>query len=99
MLAHAQGQPEVGVAGAARYKDVSIVTIRRWIREGLLPAERVGPRLIRIKLADLDALGKEVKPTPPEDPIRQAALRVVAEAPKLTGEQLDSICALLRGVA
>lgn len=86
-------------AEAAKYLGVHDRTIRRHIREGRLPAQRVGDRLLKIKRDDLDALLKEVTPTPPADPIREAALRVVSEAPKLTAEQLDKICNLLRGVA
>lgn len=87
----------VSLAVGAERKGVSVKTVRRWITEGRLPAERLGPRLIRIKVADLDAVGEEVDP--PKDPIREAALRVVSEAPKLSADQLDQICNLLRGVA
>jgi excisionase family DNA binding protein len=31
-------------------------TIRRWIAEGRLPAYRVGPRRLRVDLADVEAL-------------------------------------------
>lgn len=86
-------------AEAAKYLGVHDRTIRRHIREGRLPAVRIGSRLLKIKREDLDALGKEVTPTPPPDVIREAALRVVSEAPKLSADQLDQICALLRGVA
>ena len=93
-----QVTPEVSVslAEAAERKGVSVKTVRRWIADGRLPAERLGPRLIRMKVADVDAIGEEVDP--PADPIREAALRVVSEAPKLSAGQLDQICALLRGV-
>lgn len=94
-----QVTPEVSVSlaeGAAR-KGVSVKTVRRWITEGRLPAERLGPRLIRIKVTDLDAVGEEVDP--PADPIKEAALRVVSEAPRLSVDQLDQICSLLRGGA
>lgn len=37
---------------AARY-NYSPATIRRWIRTGLLPAQRVGPRQFRVSEADL----------------------------------------------
>lgn len=47
-------------AEAAAYKGVNESTIRRWIYKGLLPAERVGPRLLRIKRADLDAMNQPV---------------------------------------
>ncbi len=38
-------------------------TVRSWVRSGLLPAHRVGPRDIRIRRADLDAvLNRPVEP-------------------------------------
>ncbi|WP_314431660.1 helix-turn-helix domain-containing protein [Microbacterium lacticum] len=38
-------------------------TIRTWVRSGLLPAYRVGPRDIRIRRDDLDAvLNRPVTP-------------------------------------
>lgn len=67
-------------------------TVWAYIREGLLPAERVGPRRLRIKVTDLEAIGQ---PVTPQDPIREAALRVVSETPELTAEQLDEIRNLL----
>lgn len=96
-MQHVTPEVSVSLAEGAVRKGVSVKTVRRWITEGRLPAERLGPRLIRIRVADLDAIGEEVNPPP--DPIREAALRVVSEAPKLSPEQLDKLCALLRGVA
>ncbi len=55
----------IAVAGAAAYADVSIRTIRRWIAAGDLRAYRVGPRVVRVDLADLERLAR---------PIRTAAL-------------------------
>jgi excisionase family DNA binding protein len=48
------------VEGAATYADVSQRTIWRWIHRGILPAHRVGPRLVKIDVNDLDALAKRV---------------------------------------
>ena len=31
-------------------------TVRRWIERGDLPAHRVGPRLLRVRVEDLEAL-------------------------------------------
>ena len=42
---------------AADRKQVSAKTIRRYIAQGLILAERVGPRLIRVDLASVDAIG------------------------------------------
>jgi excisionase family DNA binding protein len=55
---HAPRQPAplLSVQQAADRTGVSTETIRRWIRIGELPARRVGPRLIRIRVEDLDAL-------------------------------------------
>lgn len=88
----------VPLAEAAAEFGVTSKTFSRWISEGRIKAERVGPRRIYVRRADLDALGEEVNATPP-DPIREAAVRVVSEAPRLGAEQLEQICALLRGVA
>lgn len=42
---------------AAEHLRVDQKTIRRYIKQGLVRAERIGPRLIRVDLASLDALG------------------------------------------
>ncbi|MGW4333832.1 excisionase family DNA-binding protein [Rhodococcus koreensis] len=42
------------VQQAADELGVSVITIRRRIADGSLPAHRLGPRLIRIRRADLD---------------------------------------------
>jgi excisionase family DNA binding protein len=41
---------------AAHYAGISPRTLRRYITEGRLIGYRLGPRVIRIDLADLDAL-------------------------------------------
>lgn len=46
---------------AAARLGVSAPTVWRWVHAGHLPAERVGPRSIRIRKADL---GRVVAPTP-----------------------------------
>jgi excisionase family DNA binding protein len=45
----------VSTETAAEILDVSKKTVRRWIDTGRLPAYRVGPRYIRIDLAELEA--------------------------------------------
>jgi len=50
-------EPKCTIAQAAEHANVSTKTIRRWITQGLIEAERVGPRLIRVNLASLDRLG------------------------------------------
>lgn len=50
----------MSLTSAARYAMVSRTTIRRWIDAGL-PAHRVGPKLLRIDRAELDAfLGRDL---------------------------------------
>ncbi|MBM2811437.1 MAG: DNA-binding protein [Chloroflexi bacterium] len=44
------------VAEAAGTLKVSISTIRRWIDQGDLPAYRLGPRRVRLKVSDLARL-------------------------------------------
>lgn len=50
----------VSIGDAANHVGVNPRTIRRWISEGRLPAYRTGPRLVRIKLDDLDNLGERI---------------------------------------
>ena len=47
----------VSLEDAATHLGVSSKTIRRYIAAGRLPAQRVGPRLIRVRVSDLDAMG------------------------------------------
>ncbi|MCD2443458.1 helix-turn-helix domain-containing protein [Agromyces sp. SYSU K20354] len=51
---------KITIATAAALTDVSTETVRNWISRGYLPAVRLGPRLIRIRRADLDNLGKSL---------------------------------------
>ncbi len=44
------------VAEAATLLRVAQSTIRRWIRQGDVPAYRIGPRRVALKRTDLDAL-------------------------------------------
>lgn len=45
----------VDILTAAGILGVHECTIRRWIAQGRLPARRVGPKLIRIRKADVEA--------------------------------------------
>lgn len=51
---------------SATYLDVTVKTVRRWIAEGRLPAYRLGDRLLKVDIADLDAFARRV-PTTGED--------------------------------
>ena len=45
---------------AAEYVGVSTRTIRVWIAEGRLPAKRFGKRIIRVRIADVEACGRDI---------------------------------------
>lgn len=45
------------VAQAAESQHVSTKTIRRWIADGIIYAERIGPRRIRVDLDSLETAG------------------------------------------
>ena len=49
------------ISAAAEYADVHPVTLRRWVAAGRLPAYRVGPRLLKIDLDDLESI---IRPIP-----------------------------------
>lgn len=46
----------VGIVEAAIYLDVAPKTIRKLIADGKLPAYRIGQRVLKVKIADLDAV-------------------------------------------
>ncbi len=48
------------LAEAAKWYGVSQRTLRRRVAEGRLRAYRVGPRAIRVSVADLDALAEPI---------------------------------------
>jgi len=53
------------ITNAAVYADVSTRSIRRWISIGLIPAYRVGPRLLKVDLDDLDKLARRLPTAEP----------------------------------
>lgn len=48
------------IAEAARYADVSTHSIRRWIAAGRVPGYRVGPRLVKVDLDELDKIVRRI---------------------------------------
>jgi excisionase family DNA binding protein len=53
----------VSIAVAAEHVSVSQLTIRRWIAAGKLKGYRVGPRLIRVDLDELDQFLRQMPTT------------------------------------
>lgn len=51
---------DLSIQEAAQARGVTTKTVRRWIAQGLVPAYRVGPKLIRIRQDDLDNLGRRI---------------------------------------
>jgi excisionase family DNA binding protein len=55
-LAETSWQPTWSPAEVAAALGVSVWTVRRWIREGVLPATRLpGSNLLRVRVADVQA--------------------------------------------
>lgn len=48
------------LAKGAEYADISIWTLRRRISDGTIPAYRVGPRLLRVDLNEVDAMLRRI---------------------------------------
>jgi excisionase family DNA binding protein len=48
------------IYGVAEEYDVSPRTVRRWIADGRITGYRVGPRLIKVDLNELDAILRPV---------------------------------------
>lgn len=46
---------------AAELRQVSAKTIRRYISQGLIEAERFGPRLIRVNLTSVESVGRSLQ--------------------------------------
>jgi excisionase family DNA binding protein len=51
-----QARAYVGIPEAATYLDIDHKTVRRLISSGKLPAYRLGNRVIKVKIADLDSV-------------------------------------------
>src|SRR3954452_17410107 len=73
------------VTEAANLVRVSPSTIRRWIREGNLPAYRLGPRRVGLKRNDLAALIAPVRAFP--EPVRYESDIERIKHRKLTREE------------
>ncbi len=74
------------VAEAAALLKVSKVTISRWLKQGRLPAYRVGPRAVRIRRADVAGLIEPV--SGPAESTPNEELSASASAPTWTWESI-----------
>lgn len=54
-------QADLTRADVAGIKKVSQRTVDRWVAAGILPAYRVGPRLIRFRAEDVANIGRKIK--------------------------------------
>lgn len=54
-MKNAPTDPLLTLQQAATRLSVTDRTIRNYVARGLIPAQRVGPKLLRIRQADLDA--------------------------------------------
>src|SRR5688572_29382890 len=77
----------VTVDEAAKLLNVAPSTIRRWIREGYLPADRIGKRRVAIRRADLATLITPARP--PVDRDGKLAGEESIEIPRLTPEEKE----------
>lgn len=50
----------ISISTAAEIVGVDPLTIRRWISQNRLAARRFGPKLLRIRMSDLEAMGTDV---------------------------------------
>jgi excisionase family DNA binding protein len=69
----------ISIAEAADQLGVDPLTIRRWIAHGKINAYRVGPKLVRLDLDEVDQLAKPI-PTVASKPARKTAARKTRKA-------------------
>lgn len=55
-----QSRHLISIDQAATYANVHPMTIRRWIAAGRVPAYRVGPKLLRVDLNELEAMASPI---------------------------------------
>ena len=90
-----QSRTYVGIPEAATYLDVDHKTVRRLISGGELPAYRLGNRVIKVKISDLESVLTPIGDTA-EDRINSYIKKVLAGAPPLSDEQRTRLAELLR---
>ena len=75
---------------AAEILDCSTKTIRNRIRNGDLPAQRFGARLIRIRLDDLERLMRPIPHTEGPAEEEPAGPRIIRHRDAITGQYVDA---------
>ncbi|WP_286211751.1 helix-turn-helix domain-containing protein [Mycolicibacterium mageritense] len=53
MQTAAPADPLLSLQQSAEYLHVTDRTVRNYVARGLIPAQRIGPKLLRIRLSDL----------------------------------------------
>lgn len=56
-------EPDLSINEVAELYDVAARTVRRWIAEGSLPAYRVGPKILRVRAADVADMARRIPTT------------------------------------
>ncbi|MGV9745801.1 helix-turn-helix transcriptional regulator [Rhodococcus zopfii] len=91
----------VTVAEAAEHYGLSVKTVRRYIADGRIPAHRLGPKLVRLDLDEVDAVltarTQTAETVPAVEASRDEIIRLVEAAPDLSDGQRDIIRAVLGG--
>lgn len=99
----------VSLSEAADYLGVTALTVRRRIADGRLTGYRIGPKVLRVDLNEVEALVSPI-PTaearvpdldpasaPMPDRLAEHVRRLVDAAPPLSDDQRDDLARLLRG--
>ncbi|WP_404464726.1 helix-turn-helix domain-containing protein [Micrococcus antarcticus] len=97
VLSSTSSEPEVSIAQAAELLGIGYSTARRWVQEGRLPARRLGKRVARIRLADIQSMLDTTER--PVDPVDAHIDALVAAAPPLSDSQIRRLQSLLGGAA
>jgi excisionase family DNA binding protein len=58
---------------AAAYAGVPVKTLRDWVRKGVVPAWRIGPRLLQVDLNDIDRIRRRVHTSADDPAVAEAA--------------------------
>jgi excisionase family DNA binding protein len=84
---HAIEKDYLTVAEAAALLRVASSTVRRWIRQGDIPAYRIGKRRVALRRTDVDTM---IAPVRPETAARQHTIYTdLSQVPKMTPEDIQ----------